>query len=312
MYSLYVDESGTPELGRHGTDHFVLAGLSIPMEKWKQCEKDIAAIKKKYDFPNDEIHIAWMLKKYPEQNRINNFNSLDYKTRRYEVERLRTAQIHAFTGTHKALGNLKNDFAKSNPYIHLTFDQRKDVAIEIATTISEWSFARLFAECIDKNFWNPSLATQSVSEQAFEQVISRFQTYLSRTNSAQKQAYIKSGRRFLPIAPRRIVGFIIHDQNQTIAKKHTELMKSFHDRGTLWTNISNIVETPFFVDSTLTSMIQTADVCSYALRRYLEKGEEELFDLIFLRADRRRRFTVGVRHYSRSSCSCAICQSHSW
>jgi len=56
-------------------------------------------------------------------------------------------------------------------------------------------------------------------------------------------------------------------------------MKQFHQKGTLWTRINNIIETPLFVESQLTSMIQIADVCAYALRRYLENGEEELFDM---------------------------------
>ena len=34
-------------------------------------------------------------------------------------------------------------------------------------------------------------------------------------------------------------------------------------------------------------MIQLTDVCVYAIRRYLEKGEEELFDAIRIRADRK-------------------------
>ena len=66
-----------------------------------------------------------------------------------------------------------------------------------------------------------------------------------------------------------------------------------------------------FVDSELTRMIQIADLCAYALRRYVERGETELFDPIFTRADRVRGATVGVRHYSPPSCDCIICRNHS-
>jgi Protein of unknown function (DUF3800) len=87
-------------------------------------------------------------------------------------------------------------------------------------------------------------------------------------------------------------------------------MKKFHQSGTLWTSIENIIETPLFVDSSLTSMIQLADLCSYALRRYCENGEEELFKLIFSRADRKDGTVVGVRHFAPSGCECLICKNH--
>jgi len=86
---------------------------------------------------------------------------------------------------------------------------------------------------------------------------------------------------------------LIHDNNETVAKKHTVLMKKFHASGTLWTNLKNIIETPLFVDSQLTGMVQIADLCAYALRRYLENNETELFDLVFQRADRKGVMVVG-------------------
>ena len=105
-------------------------------------------------------------------------------------------------------------------------------------------------------------------------------------------------------------GLLVHDNNQTIAKKHTDLMKRFHEEGTPWTNLDNIVETPLFVDSRLTGMVQIADLCAYALRRFLENSETGLFSKIFSRADRLGSKVVGVRHYSSKSCACEICRTH--
>lgn len=67
-----------------------------------------------------------------------------------------------------------------------------------------------------------------------------------------------------------------------------------------------------FVDSQLTNMVQLADLCAYALRRYLENGETELFDLVFQRADRVGETVVGVRHFTEDECLCKICASHSF
>jgi hypothetical protein len=63
--------------------------------------------------------------------------------------------------------------------------------------------------------------------------------------------------------------------------QNTSLMRRFHKRGTLWTRIQRLIETPLFVDSSLTSLVQIADLCGYALRRYLENGERDLFERIF-------------------------------
>ena len=95
-------------------------------------------------------------------------------------------------------------------------------------------------------------------------------------------------------------------------------MKKFHKVGTFWTSISNIIETPLFVDSHLTSMVQLADLCAYAIRRYLEKSEDYLFKEIFKVADTKKdRLTekvkvVGIRHFSSNTtkCKCLICVSH--
>ena len=56
--------------------------------------------------------------------------------------------------------------------------------------------------------------------------------------------------------------------NETVAKRHTDIMKKFLQTGTLWTQINHVIETPMFVDSQLTGMVQLADLCAYSIRRY--------------------------------------------
>lgn len=296
MYLCYVDESGTPHIPGN-TSHFVLAGLSIPVWHWKDCEREINALKAKYDLKSAEIHTAWMLRKYLEQTKVADFDSLDYAQRRYEVGRQRKTDLLRLqkAGNPKRYRRTRKNYNKTADYIHLNYDERRAFITEIAQCVSEWGFARLFAECVDKIHFDPARATRTVDEQAFEQIVSRFEQYLEYTGLSQ------TGRNF---------GLLIHDNNPTVAKKHTELMKGFHRRGTLWTDVNNIIETPLFVDSQLTNLVQVADLCSYAMRRFLENGEEELFDLIFERADRRDRIVVGVRHFTDQNCCCKICTAH--
>jgi len=296
MYLCYVDESGTAEIPGN-TSHFVLAGLSIPISQWKACDLQIEAIKTQYGLKDAEIHVAWLLRKYIEQSKIQGFEALSHATRRAKVEALRNAELLRLQRAKNAshYHQTKKNYRKTASYLHLTFEERRRLVSEIAKRLSVWEFARLFAECIDKIHFNPALANKTVAEQAFEQLVSRFERFLNNMGTIDKTQYS---------------GLLIHDNNDTIAKRHTELMKSYHQQGTLWTNIENIIETPLFVNSELTSMVQVADLCAYALRRYLENSEEELFNLVFQRADRIGGTAVGVRHFTKQPCRCAICVAH--
>jgi hypothetical protein len=168
---------------------------------------------------------------------------------------------------------------------------------QVADRIGSWRYARLFAECIDKLHFVSHRNPLPVAEQAFEQVISRLEQYLENTKNRTTNE------------PNYCL--VVHDNNPAAALKHTRLMQTFHRRGTFWTNIVNIIETPLFVDSSLTGMVQMADLCSYALRRFLENGEADLFNRIFPIADRDSRGkVVGIRHFSSLACSCTICVAH--
>jgi hypothetical protein len=291
MYLCYIDESGTSAIPGN-TSHFILAGLSIPVSEWRNCDKDVEAIKRKYALEGAEIHVAWILRPYIEQNKVPNFSSLDFRQRRSAVESARKAELFRLqrSKNNAQYRQTRKNLRLTDSYVHLTYDERRNLVRELAQCVSNWSFARLFAECIDKIHFDPSRTNQTIDEQSFEQLVSRFEQFLQNMQDSY--------------------GLLIHDNNETVAKKHTELMKSFHKKGTLWTVVKNIVETPLFVDSQLTSMVQVADLCAYALRRYLENGEEELFDLIFRRADRKFGTVVGVRHFTNANCTCKICSAH--
>ncbi|PYK63242.1 MAG: hypothetical protein DME21_03580 [Verrucomicrobia bacterium] len=87
-------------------------------------------------------------------------------------------------------------------------------------------------------------------------------------------------------------------------------MRRFHREGTLWAKIPRIIETPLFVDSSLTSMVQISDLCAYATRRYFEKGETRLFSKIVSRFDKKHGRMVGIRHFTSSGCTCLVCRRH--
>ena len=235
MYLCYIDESGTPDVPGN-TSHYVLAGISVPVQYWRDCDKDLEHIKSKYGLADEEIHVAWLLRSYPEQNKISGFESLDYNQRKSQVNAFRTAELLRLQRAKNPslYKQTRKNYQKTVGYIHLTYNDRRSLIREIAQAVSNWGFARLFAECVNKIHFDPTRTPKTIDEQAFEQVISRFEQYLQVTglNNQQKN-----------------FGLLIHDNNETVAKKHTLLMKKFHKDGTLWTNLKNIIETPLFVNS---------------------------------------------------------------
>ena len=294
MYICYIDESGTSAIPGN-TSHFVLAGLSLPIWHWKDCDTEIAKIKAKYQLEiNDEIHTAWIARPYLEQIRIPNFKDLSYQQRRSQVNQYRRGELLRLQRSQaRQYKQTKKNYSKTEAYIHLALKERNDLLLELATAVGDWGFARLFAECVDKVHFDPSRTKYSLDEHAFDQLVSRFEAFLQHTETDSQQ-----------------FGLLVHDNNHTVANKHTVLMKKFHANGTVWTSIKNIIETPLFVDSQLTSMVQIADLCSYALRRYLENNESLLFEQIFKRAHRKNQTTVGVRHFTNLQCTCDICVAH--
>lgn len=297
MHLCYIDESGTSSIPGN-TSHFILAGISIPIYHWRDADREITAILGRYGLAEAELHTAWVLRSYFEQTRIPNFDRLSRVDRRSAVEQRRTAHLLKLQKEQKikSYKQTKKNYKHTNSYIHLTRNERKKLVLEVAECVGEWGFARLFAECIDKTHFDPNRTNRTVDEQAFEQIVSRFEQYLEKIDAG-------SGHH-------NNYGMLVHDNNPTVAKKLTALMRNYHRQGTLWTDIERLIETPLFVDSELTRMVQVADLCSYALRRYVENGEEELFDNIFKRADRFHNTVVGIRHYSNMTCDCKICTAH--
>lgn len=293
MYLCYIDESGTPELGAN-TSHFVLCGVSIPIANWRDADNQITAVLKKYDLGDAELHTAWLLRAYSEQDKITGFDALSRTARRSAVSQARRAELLRLQRASKArpYRQAKKNFKHTDSYIHLTRSERLSVIRDVADAIGSWKFATIFSECIDKLHFDPARTKQSVDEQAFEQVVSRFEQYLTRQSS---------GLQF---------GLLVHDNNQTTAKKHTDLMRRFHNGGTLYTTINHTIETPLFVDSSLTRMVQIADLCSYSLRRFCENQETDLFQRILPRVHIVGNKAVGVRHFAGLSCVCEICDAH--
>jgi hypothetical protein len=248
----YLDESGVPE--STGTSHFVLVGLAIPAEQWKVFDRQVSVCKDSFGLREAEIHAAWMARRYVEQEQIANFASMSRAARRTAVlEKRDEALIRVSARRNTAvLKEKKKNYHKTESYIHLTLDERLQALFDLATIVGGWNSARLFAEAIDKSAVYCSTGHRYTPfEFAFRELVQRYEYFLRHRGNAINQT---------------LIGMLVQDNNETMARRLTEMMRRFHDTGTGWVDIDHIIETPLFVDSHLTSMVQMADLCGYATR----------------------------------------------
>jgi hypothetical protein len=290
MYILYMDESGVEELACPPA-HFVLLGVMIPAVSWKEIVGKLEDVKSTYDLRDVEIHSAWMHRRYSEQESIPGFDQLGRLERRTQVENeiRKKSGIIGVRGTKRKVESYRREVRSIRPYIHLTNRERLNCLQALASKLTEYPSVRIFADAISKPDFTPGVHATPY-EMAFEQVLSRGQAFLSTQNE---------------------LGILVSDNNSKAAPRLTNLSRKFHAQGTFYRLIPNIVETPLFVDSALTSMIQIADLCAFGLRRFIENKEEMLWNVLEPLGDMKNGICVGVRHFTgKRGCGCRICVAH--
>jgi hypothetical protein len=291
MHICYLDESGVPQRQAGTTPYFVLVGFAIPALTWRQKDAEIEQILNTHNLFG-EIHTAWIARKYPEQQRIVGFETLSPDDRRQAVQQERQLDLVKAAGRGvKAVKQLAKSYEKTNKYIHLSYQERLDILRALADKIGSWDDVVIFADAQRKSAHSIVNTGDRLLEFTFEQVVTRYHHYLSRSDIE--------------------LGMIVQDRNDTAAHRLTTLARRYHRSGTPWGQIGRLVETPLFVDSQLTSMVQLADLCAYAVRRFFENQEEDLLDRIYPRLDRYQGKLVGLRHYTgKQACDCRVCIDH--
>ena len=294
MKLFYLDESGNPELSG-SSDSYVLVAVGIPIERWTACDKAINQLKASYNMPDAEIHTAWMLRSYREQQEIEGFGEMSYEERRQAVIRVREQKVQSYKDnkSSQALKSLKKIYKNTEAYIHLTYAERERFIFDLVARIKSWTFARIFAEIIDKKDYHPPKPELTPETQAFERIVTRIEKYLSHISGEQKE-----------------YGLLIHDECESVTFSHVCNMKRYHRRGTFKSSIQHIIETPLFVSSNHTNMVQIADCCAYALRRYYDASDAALYLPIKSRADKIGSDIVGINHYTANQhCECDMCKA---
>lgn len=298
MYICYLDESGIPELAGN-TAHFVYAGIAIPADTWFVKDREINLVKGRYGLDNSEIHAGWINRKYAEQMKVPGFNEMERTMRRREIQTVRLSILNDLTlkGKIEAKKEKTKYFRKTDAYVHLTFAERQALLNDLANVVKTWEDSRIFFEAVKKAKYAPSrVSAGGMYEDSFQQVVTRYQAFLENRGNFEGKS---------------LLGLLVSDNNESINRKLTGLMRKFHAEGTFWRGIDKVIETPLFVDSKLTSMIQVADLIAYAVRRFFDNNETELIGAISPRFDRAKGKVVGVRHFTGAeTCTCKVCIAH--
>ena len=155
---------------------------------------------------------------------------------------------------------------------------------------SSYSTTRLFACAIHKK----SYPNQDPVELAFEDLCQRFDLFLARQRQAGD--------------PQR--GLLILDKT-TRETTLQRLSREFRKVGTKWGVLRNLADTPLFVDSRASRLVQIADHVAYAVFRRYNSGDAQYLDIIASRFDEADGVIHGLvhKHAERSVCTCPACLS---
>lgn len=293
MYLLYVDESGVTNPHVSQTSHYVLLGLAVHVGTWFALTRRVRELKSRYaldgDTDNLELHAAWMLRAYREQSLIPSFADLSRRARCEAVKAWRSARQSDWPilGT-REVHREKKDFRKTEPYIHLTRDEREALYHKALRLVAEHRRGvTLFGEAIDKRHL-PSAV--DAAEEAFIRLIDRFEVFLQHHEQNPW-------------------GVVVVDRDSATENRFTSMLARLQQQDHALGGVDRIIESPFFLDSRANSGVQVADLCAYAVRRYLENGEREQFETIFPRFFRQGEALCGLGHFTGGHCSCLVCSA---
>ena len=133
-------------------------------------------------------------------------------------------------------------------------------------------------------------------EIAFEDLCKRFDLFLERINANQDS---DSQR-----------GLLILDKT-TYETTLQQLALKFRTLGTDWGVIQNIADTPLFVNSQASRVIQLADHVAYSVFRLYQASDTQYFNVIASRFDSEEGKIHGLVHKERDNptCMCIACYS---
>ena len=207
---------------------------------------------------------------------------LDALQLKYLPESLEPVPFHASV--------LRNGSGQRNdPYPTLGASARRQMCSEVYEVIGR-SPVQIFAVVIEKG-----LSARDPYEQAFEELVSRFDRMLQRryrqTGSAQRGLMIAA--------------------ESSYRQNLERLARKISREGTQWGPTRNLADIPYFAPAASTRLLQAADFVANAVFARFESGYARDFDRLVARFDRDEDDVHGLvhRHAERFECFCPACIS---
>ena len=184
------------------------------------------------------------------------------------------------------------------PWDALSVEQRRTLKDRIYGILRNRR-ATLFACAVQKQ-WASSQSVDAY-EHAFEQVVSRFDMFLSRSNRAAIADGKEEQRGMLVLA------------ESAFQKTLGVLARKLQTAGTRWGNqLHNVTDVPLFASPTDTRLLQFADFCSNAVYGRYQAGLTGDFDKIAPKFDQDGGVIHGLAHITTEyDCACLACFSRS-
>lgn len=178
---------------------------------------------------------------------------------------------------------------RRHPWKALSQDDARDTIKAVLDVLGNArDTVRAFACVVHKD----SYPNQDPMEIAFEDLCSRFDRYLRRLRAGDNTQQ----------------GLVILDKSAhetTLQRMSVE----FRTLGTQWGVIRNLADTPFFVDSHASRLIQLADHVAYAVFRRYQAGDTQYFDRIAHKFYAEDGIVHGLAHKELRNprCRCIAC-----
>jgi hypothetical protein len=180
---------------------------------------------------------------------------------------------------------------RTSPWNRLSKEQRKQTIRNVLRILpAAYDSCCAFSCAIDKESY-PGVDPIAL---AFEDLCSRFDMYLDR----------------MAMHGNRQRGLIILDKGAH-EKTLQRLARQFRQLGTQWGVQRHIADTPMFIDSRASRIVQLADHVAYATFRRYESGDSSYFDIIAARFFEADGVVHGLAHKQirDQQCMCPACLS---
>ena len=180
------------------------------------------------------------------------------------------------------------------PWRGMSREEAQNVIKTVLNVLRRRSYdsARAFACAVHKASY-PSPDPMAL---AFEDLCSRFDRYLSRLRGEGD----------------RQRGLLILDKSahETTLQR---MARDFRTLGTQWGGVHNLVDTPLFVDSRASRVVQLADHVAYAVFRRYNAHDAQYFDIMASKFDAVEGVVHGLSHKQNvdPNCMCIACTTRS-